>query len=305
VEAGVGLTALMVAAARAIETHRRDTLAQDVYAEHFVRAARVSAGWPVRIEDVPGGDANPLWGRLGRYFGLRTRVFDDFLLRSARAGARQIVLLGAGLDSRAFRLDWPPGCVLFEVDQDEVLAFKRKVFEGMGASPKAPCRSIAADLRGDWAGALISAGFDATAPSAWLAEGLLLYLPSAAERRLIDTVDRLTVGGSVLAFEVKLGRESPEVRDNPVYTATKRQIGVDLLALFDGEPRPDSVGDLTSRDWSTASRTPFDFTRQHGRGPQPERNDALASNRWVFANKPRDSNGSVDGRARTQAGNSG
>jgi methyltransferase (TIGR00027 family) len=305
VEAGVGLTALMVAAARAIETHRHDTLAQDVYAEHFVRTARVSAGWPVRIEDVPGGDANPLWGRLGRYFGLRTRVFDDFLLRSARAGAHQIVLLGAGLDSRVFRLDWPPGCVLFEIDQDEVLAFKRKVFEGLGARPKAPCRSIAADLRGDWPAALINAGFDATAPSAWLAEGLLLYLPSAAERRLIDTVDRLTVGGSVLAFEVKLGRESPEVRDNPIYTYTKRQIGVDLLALFDGEPRPDSVGDLLRRDWSTASRTPFDFTRQHGHGPQPEQNDALASNRWVFANKPRDSNGSVDSRARTKAGTSG
>ncbi|SDC23603.1 class I SAM-dependent methyltransferase [Actinokineospora iranica] len=286
VDGGVGLTALMVAAARAIETHRPDALACDGYAEHFVRAARASADWPVRQADVPGGDANPLWGRLGRYFGLRTRVFDDFLLRSARAGAQQVVLLGAGLDARAFRLDWPPGCVVYEIDQEDVLAFKHKVLAAQGALSAVPCRSIAADLREDWADALTEAGFDPTAPSVWLAEGLLLYLPSAAERRLVDTVDRLAAGGSTLAFEVKLWRESPEVRGNPVYTCAKEQIGVDLLALFDGEPRPDSIGDLAARGWSTASHPPFDFTRLHGRGPRPERGDALASNRWVFAAKP-------------------
>ncbi|MGW7658284.1 class I SAM-dependent methyltransferase, partial [Streptomyces tendae] len=97
VEGGVGLTALMVAAARAIETHRHDSLAQDIYAEHFVHAAPASADWPVRIHQVADGDANPLWGRFARYFGLRTRVLDDFLLQSVRAGgARQVVLLGAG-----------------------------------------------------------------------------------------------------------------------------------------------------------------------------------------------------------------
>jgi methyltransferase (TIGR00027 family) len=228
-----------------------------------------------------------LWGRLGRYFGLRTRVLDDFLLRSVRAGIRQVVLLGAGLDSRAFRLPWPPGCVVFEIDKHDVLEFKHEVLAGLHAIPKAVRRTITTDLRGDWAEALIGAGFDTTTPSVWLAEGLLLYLPSAAEKYLIDTVDRLTVCTSALAYEVKLGGESPEVRDNPVYSSTKRQIGVDLIALFDEEPRPDSAGDLASRGWSTSIRTPFDFTRHYERGPQPERNDALASNRWVFANKPR------------------
>nr|MDT0524867.1 class I SAM-dependent methyltransferase [Streptomyces sp. DSM 41633] len=98
VAGGVGLTALLVAAARAVETHRPDALARDPYAEHFVRAARASALWPVRPEEVPGGEADPLWGRLGRYFGLRTRVLDDHLLRQAYGGVRQVVLLGAGLD---------------------------------------------------------------------------------------------------------------------------------------------------------------------------------------------------------------
>jgi methyltransferase (TIGR00027 family) len=287
VEGGIGLTALMVASARAIETHRRDALARDLYAEHFVRAARVSAGWPIRIQEVPDGDANPLWGRLGRYFGLRTRVLDDFLLGSVHAGARQVVLLGAGLDSRAFRLDWPPDCVVFEIDKERVLAFKHKVLGRLRATPKAVRIPIATDLRADWAGALTGAGFDTTTPTAWLAEGLLLYLPNAAERCLIDTVDRLSMGGSALAFEVKLGKDSPEIHDSPVYSSTRHQIGLDLLALFDGEPRPDSAGDLASKGWSTSIRSPFDFTHHHGRGPRPEQNDVLASNRWVFAGKPR------------------
>ncbi|MFF3911685.1 class I SAM-dependent methyltransferase [Streptomyces sp. NPDC001848] len=288
VEGGVGLTALMVAAARAIETHRHDSLARDVYAEHFVLAASASAGWPVRIQQVPEGDANPLWGRFARYFGLRTRVLDDFLLRSVHAGsARQVVLLGAGLDSRAFRLDWPPDCVIYEIDREHVLAFKHKVLSELSAAPKAARVPIPIDLRADWAGALTTAGFDTAAPSVWLAEGLLFYLPNIAETYLIDTVDRLSTGGSALAFEVKLEKDLLEYRDSPIYTSTKNQIGIDLLNLFDGGPRPDSAGDLTGKGWSTSVHTPFDFTRRHGRGPLPEQNDALAGNRWVFANKPR------------------
>ncbi|MFD5033071.1 class I SAM-dependent methyltransferase [Streptomyces sp. NPDC058405] len=287
VEGGIGLTALMVAAARAIETHRHDSLAQDVYAEHFVLAAPASAGWPVHMGQVPDGDANPLWGRFARYFGLRTRVLDDFLLQSVHVGgARQVVLLGAGLDSRAFRLDWPPGCVIFEIDQEGVLAFKHKVLGGLSATPKAARVPIPMDLRADWVGALTDAGFDPAAPSVWLAEGLLFYLPITAETYLIDTVDRLSTGGSALAFEVKLDKDLLEYRDSPLYTSTKHQIGIDLLNLFNGEPRPDSAGDLGSKGWSTAVHTPFHFTRRHGRGPLPEQNDALEGNRWVFANKP-------------------
>ncbi|MFJ2912236.1 class I SAM-dependent methyltransferase [Streptomyces sp. NPDC087228] len=288
VEGGVGLTALLVAAARAIETHRHDALARDAYAEHFVLAAPASAGWPVRLQQVPDGDTNPLWGRFARYFGLRTRVLDDFLLRSVHTGrARQVVLLGAGLDSRAFRLDWPPGCVIYEIDREGVLAFKHKVLDGLSATPNAARVPVPVDLRADWVGALADAGFDPKAPSVWLAEGLLFYLSAAAETYLIDMVDRLSTGGSALAFEVKLDKDLLEYRDSPLYTSTTHQIGIDLLNLFDREPRPDSAGDLASKGWATSVRTPFDFTRHHGRGPMPEPNDALAGNRWVFADKPR------------------
>ena len=106
----VELTTLLVAAARAIETHRSDALARDHYAEHFVRASPAATHWPVHPRDVPDGEADPLWGRLGRYFALRTRAFDDQLLRAVQLGARQVVLLGAGLDARAYRLDWPGDC---------------------------------------------------------------------------------------------------------------------------------------------------------------------------------------------------
>lgn len=288
VQGGVGVTALLVAAARAIETHRHDSLAQDAYAEHFVRAAPASADWPVRIQQVLDGDTNPLWGRFARYFGLRTRVLDDFLLKAAHAGSvRQIVLLGAGLDSRAYRLDWPPGCVVFEIDRDEVLTFKRAVLDGLSAAPKAARTTVPTDLRADWAGALADAGFDTRAPSVWLAEGLLFYLPAAAETRLIGTVSRLSAEGSALAYEVKLDKDLMEYRDSPLYTSTRHQIGIDLLDLFVHESRPDSATDLEGLGWSASVHTPFDFTRLHGRGPLPEPNDALAGNRWVFANKTR------------------
>ncbi|MFJ4610226.1 class I SAM-dependent methyltransferase [Streptomyces griseus] len=288
VAGGVGATALLVAAARAIETHRPDSLAQDVFAEHFVLGAPASKGWPVRLREVPDGDRNPLWGRFARYFGLRTRVLDDFLLRSVHAGnARQVVLLGAGLDSRAYRLAWPSGCVVFEIDRAEVLAFKHQVLDSLSAAPRATRVPIPTDLRADWAGALPAAGFDPAAPSVWLVEGLLFYLPPAAETYLIDTVDRLSTEGSALAFEVKLDKDLLEYRESPLYTATRQQIGIDLLDLFDLSPRPDSAGKLTGKGWSTSVRTPFDFTRLHGRGPLPERNDALAGNRWVFADRPR------------------
>ncbi|MFF7187960.1 SAM-dependent methyltransferase [Streptomyces sp. NPDC008222] len=281
--AGVGRTALLVAAARAVETYRPDALSQDFFAEHFVRAAPVSADWPVRPDQVSEGSADPVWGRLGRYFGLRTRVLDDHLLRSARAGTRQVVLLGAGLDSRAFRLDWPPGCSVHEIDTGEVLAFKQAVLDRIGATPVADRRTLAADLHGDWADALLETGFDPAAPTAWLAEGLLLYFPAAAETRLIATVDRMSAVGSTLAYEIKEVSESAPVRTGPVYVAVRQRLGIDLPALFDSDPRPDSAGELSGRGWTVSVRSPYDFTALHGRGPRPQPNDALAVNRWVFA----------------------
>ncbi|WP_367124716.1 class I SAM-dependent methyltransferase [Streptomyces phytohabitans] len=287
VHGGVGLTALLVAAARAIETHRPDSLARDVHAEHFVRAAPACARWPVHPDQVPDGDADPLWGRFARYFGLRTRVLDDFVLRSVRTGGRQVVLLGAGLDTRAFRLDWPSDCVVYELDRPGVLDFKHRVLADPPAAPAVKRVPVPVDLRDDWAAALTAAGFEPAARSVWLAEGLLFYLPSHAETCLMETVDRLTAGGGALAYEAKVEEDLRAYRDSSIYTAARERIGIDLLDLFEEGPRPDSTVDLTARGWSTTVHTPFDFTRRHGRGPLPEPNDALEGNRWVFAHKTR------------------
>ncbi|GAA3850288.1 SAM-dependent methyltransferase [Streptomyces sedi] len=288
---GVARTALMVAAARAIETHRADALAADPYAEHFVRAEPTCAGWPLRPEQVAGGEADPLWGRLGRYFGLRTRVVDDFLLAAAQAGVRQVVLLGAGLDTRANRLPWPGGRTVYELDREPVLTFKARVLAALPPSvpvPEERARRVAVpvDLATPWEGALTDAGFDPGRPTAWLAEGLLLYLPGAAERRLIDTVDRLSAPGSAFFYEIK-HPEPPEVRADAMYPRAVRVAGVDMLALFAPGPRPDSVADLVARGWSATAYSPFTFARRHGRGPREIPNDPLAANRWILAHRSR------------------
>lgn len=271
----VGLTALLVAAARAIEATRPDSLAQDDFAHHFVRSAGVD--WPLSWS--PRLDADPLWGRLGRYFGLRTRLLDDFI-----PGAPQTVLLGAGLDTRAFRLSWPPDSHVFELDRPGVLDFKHRVLSGVGAIPQVKRTPVEADLRGNWSAALLDAGFCPGLPTTWVAEGLLLYLPADAELVLMRTVNTFSEPGSRLFYEVKLAVESPAVRDSPLYSSALAQTGIDLLALFSATPRPDSAALLASLGWRVSVHTVFDFTTRYGAGPIPVAADPLAGNRWVITN---------------------
>ncbi|MGW4808050.1 SAM-dependent methyltransferase [Kitasatospora sp. NPDC004272] len=281
VEAGVGRTALLVANARALEARRSGALAVDPFAEHFVRASPGCADWPLDPEQVSPDD--PLWGRLASYFALRTRVLDDHLLAVTAAGTRQVVLLGAGLDTRAHRLPWPTGTTVWELDRPGVLRFKQQVLDGLGAAPRAHRRTVPVDLREDWTGALTSAGLDPSQPVAWLAEGLFLYLPAAGELAVTAALDGLSAPGSTLAYEVKAAPESPAVRAAPVYAAARERLGIDLLALFAPGPRPDSAAALTSLGWTCTVRTPFD----HFPGTlRPEPHDALAANRWVTCVRP-------------------
>ena len=177
----VGSTALFVAAARALEARKPDPLAVDPYAEVFCRA--VGGHWA----DVVDGKApeskmeTEFGGHFVNFQGARTRYFDNFFVRAADAGVRQIVLLAAGLDSRAYRLPWPRGTVVYELDQPRVLDFKRQVLADQGDEPTAERREVAVDLRADWVRALLHAGFDPTRPAAFLAEGLLVYLPATAQ----------------------------------------------------------------------------------------------------------------------------
>ena len=198
----VGSTALFVAAARALETRKPDPLSVDAYAEVFCRA--VGGPWTALLDG--GLPEHPLRSEeFGTHFvtyqGARTRYFDNYFQKAARAGVRQIVLLAAGLDSRAYRLDWADDTTVYELDQPQVLEFKRATLDDYGATPKALRREVAVDLRDDWPAALRNSGFRAGEPSAWIAEGLLIYLPAAAQGQLFTGIDGLASSGSRLALE--------------------------------------------------------------------------------------------------------
>lgn len=193
---------MFVAAARALEAAKPDPLAVDPYAEVFCR----TAGGP--WADLLDGSApdHPLRSEeFGTHFvtyqGARTRYFDDYFRRAVAADVRQIVMLAAGLDSRAYRLDWAPGTTVFELDQPRVLEFKRETLEVRGDVPKARRREVAVDLRHDWPSALRDSGFREDEPSAWIAEGLLIYLPAGAQEQLFSGIDSLACSGSRMALE--------------------------------------------------------------------------------------------------------
>src|SRR6478752_1477435 len=219
----VGSTALFVAAARALEARKPDPLAVDPYAEVFCRA--VGGTWA----DVLDGKApdNKLMTEFGTHFvnfqGARTRYFDAYFARAVAAGVRQIVIIAAGLDSRAYRLDWPDGTVIYELDQPQVLEFKRGVLAGRGEKPRAERVEIAVDLREDWLQALRDNGFDDTRPAAFIAEGLMIYLPATAQGELFRGIDALAAPGSFVAIEE--GEPMPDEVFQTVRAAEKAEGG--------------------------------------------------------------------------------
>jgi methyltransferase (TIGR00027 family) len=198
---GVGMTALGAAAVRAIESCRPDALVSDPYAAAFVGAARAPWTLPVTPDEVDN-DAEFPWLSLTTYAAVRAKFFDTFVAVAGEAGIRQAVTLAAGLDTRAFRLEWPPGSTVYEVDAPRVLEFKDSVLDGQGAlHPRCERRTVATDLREDWPAALRQAGFDPRRPTAWLAEGLLFYLPDDAKVTLLTRIDDLSAPGSVAGLE--------------------------------------------------------------------------------------------------------
>lgn len=185
-------TAVEIARERAVESGRPDGLFEDPLAAAFVAAA--DGEEPVR----PLGERVPV---MRGYVALRTRVFDDALLAACRDGCRQVVLLGSGLDTRAYRLAWPSGTTLFELDLPEVIALKEQVLAVRAPTRRCARVVVDADLRDDWGASLLSHGFDGAVPTAWLAEGLLMYLSTSDNDRLLAEVTRLSAPASVLLVE--------------------------------------------------------------------------------------------------------
>src|SRR6201996_765393 len=276
----VGSTALFVATARALEAQKPNPLVVDPYAEVFCRAV---GGDAADILDGKIPDHQLKTADFGENFvnfqAARTKYFDDYFRRAADSGVRQVVVLAAGLDSRAYRLDWPAATTVFELDRPQVLDFKREVLTGHGAQPRAERREIAIDLRDDWPQALRDSGFDAAKPSAWIAEGLLIYLPAAAEEQLFLGIDSMAGHGSHVAIE----DGAPLEQDDFQAKLDEERAGGDgqrpLFQVVHNErhaPAADWFGD---RRW-TAVGTPLpDYLRQVGRpvpGPDTEAGPMVA-----------------------------
>ncbi len=201
----VGATATMVAAARAMAGRADNPLIDDPFAEPLVRAVGVDLWIRMATGQFDLADLDDEAGRgmqrMTDNMAVRTKFFDEFFLTATEAGIRQAVILASGLDSRAYRLAWPAGTTVYEIDQPDVIEFKTKTLAELGAEPTAKRRTVAMDLRYDWPSALIEEGFDPNQATAWSAEGLLGYLPPDAQDRLLDTITELSAPGSQVAVE--------------------------------------------------------------------------------------------------------
>jgi methyltransferase (TIGR00027 family) len=258
----VGLTALAVCAARALDAALDPGLANDDFAASFVSAA----GEPNLIAAVANTDLDSAAAFNAQWVGVRTRFFDDFFTRAAQSGTRQAVILAAGLDSRAYRLAWPPASTVFEVDQPRVLEFKQQVLDQQGAVPTARRVVIATDLREDWAAALIAAGFDPDQPTAWALEGLLPYLPGAAQDALFERLHELSAAGSQIAAE--LGPEPGELREFADSMSSTSQLAAQppVADLWFDDPRNDTKEWLAERGWAVAGADLLDkAANEYGR----------------------------------------
>ncbi|TQR86385.1 class I SAM-dependent methyltransferase [Mycobacterium hodleri] len=248
----VGATATAVAATRATASQGPDALLDDPWAEPLVRAVGMEMFVKVVDGESLADDDDPLLNRraMNEQMAVRTRFFDDFFLDAARAGVRQAVILASGLDTRAYRLPWPAGTVVFEIDQPEVIEFKTRTLADLGAEPTAQRRTVAVDLRNDWAKALKEKGFDPTAPTAWSAEGLLVYLPPEAQDRLFDDITSLSAPGSRIATEHMDLSSIPDDWAEKLTERTKR-LGseIDLTELFYTGERNSAADYLARHGW--------------------------------------------------------
>lgn len=251
----VGVTATMVAAGRAIASADPRGLIHDPFAAPLVRAVGIdfltqALDGELDLSLLPGADPERAQAMID-VMAVRTRFFDDHLLASTAAGVRQVVILASGLDARAYRMAWPEGTVAYEIDQPDVIAFKTQTLTDLGAEPSATRPTVAIDLREDWPAALRAAGFDASQSTAWLVEGLLIYLPPDAQDLLFDLITAQSAPGStvgtefapgILDFDAERAREmSKPLREHG--------FGVDMSSLVYAGRRSHTMEYLREGGW--------------------------------------------------------
>src|SRR3984893_1685699 len=295
----VGSTAVMVAAARAAETAKPDPLISDPYAELLVAGAGTGV-WEFMLDDtIPAKlaesdpEAAAIFEYMQSYQGVRTHFFDEFFGAAVAAGIRQVVILASGLDSRAYRLDWPARTTVYEIDQPKVLAYKSATLAANGATPSADRHEVPIDLRQDWPAALVAAGFDPKAPTAWLAEGLLMYLPADAQDRLFTPITELSAPGRRVAAATAAkhaDERRQEMRDRLDRVAAKLGIErtVDIQDLiYRDDDRADVAAWLNDHGWQATGQNSGDEMRRLDRWVEgvPSGDDRDALSQFVTAER--------------------
>ncbi len=246
----LGATARWMAAVRAAETQRADALVRDPWAATLAGAA--GQAW---LAARPPGSTTPIV--------LRTRYFDDFLARAAAAGLRQVVLLAAGLDTRAYRLPWPQGTILYELDQPPVVRHKEAVLAAAGAQPTCARRPVAADLTQPWEAHLVAAGFQPQEPACYLAEGFLFYLPTEQVVRILDAIAQRAAPGSWLGFDI-INRAMLASPITKAWVDMQAQAGAPWIGVLD-----DPVAFLADRGWDASLSQAGAPEAHHGRWALP------------------------------------
>lgn len=293
----VGSTAVMVAAARAGETGRENPLIRDPYAAILVAGAGTGFWETLLDQDVAAkiaevdGEAAKIFEHMGSYQAVRTHFFDAYFMAAAEAGIRQIVILASGLDSRAYRLEWPAGTTVYEIDQPKVLEYKSATLAEHGVEPAAQRREVPVDLRFDWPAALREAGFDAGQPTAWLAEGLLMYLPADAQDRLFELVTELSAPGSRIAAEtagVTASERREEMRERFERFAAQfnmeQALNIQDL-IYEDPDRADVAEWLSAHSWRSEGVHSLDEMRRLGRYVELDHDDTRAFSTFVTAEK--------------------
>jgi methyltransferase (TIGR00027 family) len=268
---GVGVTAVAVAAARALESDRVDALVHDPWAARLVEASGVTVPfpkrWPANVDEVPAIEQSMLLG--AAYIGLRTRFIDDELLASH---ARQIVILGSGLDTRAWRLSWPPGAHLFELDGPDMVEFLAATMTASEAVPTCTRTTLTADVTEPWASNLVAAGFSPGRPTHWVLEGLLPYLSSHDQHAVLDDIISLSAPGSCAVIErAPALTDTPESREQLRTFSAATGIPFDDLLARTNPPDPAAV--LTAAGWQSLNTTVEDLEQRYARSLQPDRSE--------------------------------
>ena len=269
----VGATATLVATGRAIASTHDHGLIDDPFAAPLVRAVGIEAftkmvdgELDLAVLDAVAPDAAARARANIDEMAVRTRFFDDYFTAAAERGIRQAVILASGLDSRAYRLPWPDGTVVYEIDQPEVIEFKTRTLAGLGAEPTAERRTVPIDLREDWPAALRAAGLDPSRPTAWLAEGLLIYLPPEAQDKLFDNIHALSAPGSAVATEFVPGLKDFDADKAREAAAGFQQLGLNMdmpSLVYHGE-RHSAADYLAAKGWQTTGIGRVDLHARHG-----------------------------------------